>query len=52
LTLELAKSKAESEGKLQNKIRDVVEANKGLGGNDDPNAWSKVTIQADKGVDF
>lgn len=52
LALEIAKSKAESEGKIQNKIRDVVEANNGLGGNDDPNSWNKVTIQADKGVDF
>lgn len=47
----LAKSKAEQESKLQNKIRDVVETARGET-EEDPNAWSKVTIQADKGVDF
>lgn len=47
----LAKSKAEQESKLQNKIRDVVESTRGEA-EEDPNAWSKVTIQADKGVDF
>ncbi|WP_374078119.1 ExbD/TolR family protein [Bdellovibrio bacteriovorus] len=47
----LAKSKAEQESKLQNKIRDVVESTRGET-EEDPNAWSKVTIQADKGVDF
>ncbi|KHD89926.1 MAG: adventurous gliding motility protein S [Bdellovibrio sp. ArHS] len=47
----LAKSKAEQESKLQNKIRDVVETTRGEV-EEDPNAWSKVTIQADKGVDF
>ncbi|QDK36818.1 biopolymer transporter ExbD [Bdellovibrio sp. NC01] len=52
LTEALAKSKAEQESKLQNKIRDVVETTKGQDGTEDPNAWSKVTIQADKGVDF
>lgn len=52
LTEALQKSKAEQESKLQNKIRDVVETTKGQDGTDDPNAWSKVTIQADKGVDF
>ncbi|MDG0816755.1 ExbD/TolR family protein [Bdellovibrio svalbardensis] len=52
LTEALAKSKNEAESKLQNKIRDVVETTKGQDGAEDPNAWSKVTIQADKGVDF
>ncbi|MGZ3772437.1 MAG: ExbD/TolR family protein [Pseudobdellovibrionaceae bacterium] len=47
----LARSKAEQDSKLQNKIRDVVETTRGEAP-DDPNAWSKVTIQADKGVDF
>ncbi|MGZ3793518.1 MAG: ExbD/TolR family protein [Bdellovibrio sp.] len=47
----LIKSKAEQESKLQNKIREVVEAARGES-QQDPNAWSKVTIQADKGVDF
>ena len=51
LIVALAKSKAEHEGKLQNKIRDVVETAKGESP-DDANAWSKVTLQADKGVDF
>lgn len=52
LTAALAKSKAEQEGKLQNKIQEVVENTKGQSNSEDPNAWSKVTIQADKGVDF
>lgn len=47
----LQKSKAEQESKLQNKIRDVVETARGET-EEDPNAWSKVTVQADKGVDF
>ncbi|AHZ86894.1 biopolymer transporter ExbD [Bdellovibrio bacteriovorus] len=47
----LVKSRTEQEGKLQNKIRDVVETTRGEA-EEDPNAWSKVTIQADKGVDF
>ncbi|AFY00504.1 ExbD/TolR family protein [Bdellovibrio bacteriovorus] len=47
----LVKSRTEQEGKLQNKIRDVVETTRGET-EEDPNAWSKVTIQADKGVDF
>lgn len=52
LEKELQASKAEYENKLQNKIRNVVETARGTEGNEDPNAWSKVTIQADKGVDF
>jgi Biopolymer transport protein len=51
LAAALQKSKAESESKLQNKIRDVVEQTRGEN-EEDPNAWSKVTIQCDKGVDF
>lgn len=47
----LQKSKAEQDSKLQNKIRDVVETARGEA-EEDPNAWSKVTVQADKGVDF
>lgn len=47
----LIKSKAEQESKIQNRIRDVVESTRGQA-EEDPNAWSKVTIQADKGVDF
>lgn len=51
LAVALLRSKTEQESKLQNKIRDVVEQTRG-DGSDDPNAWSKVTIQADKDVDF
>ncbi|WP_413575650.1 ExbD/TolR family protein [Bdellovibrio sp. HCB290] len=51
LTLALAKSKADHEAKLQNKIRNAVDQTKGQSPEDD-NAWSKVTIQADKGMDF
>jgi len=51
LQLALQKSKAEQDNKLQNQIRDVVESTRGEAPSD-PNAWSKVTIQADKGVDF
>lgn len=47
----LQKSKAEQDSKLQNKIRDVVETARGET-EEDPNAWSKVTVQADKDVDF
>ncbi len=51
LTIALAKSKQEADGKFQNQIRDVVETTKGES-TGDPNAWSKVTIQSDKDVDF
>lgn len=47
----LAKAEVEQQAKLQNKIRDVVDTTRGEK-EDDPNAWKKVTIQADKGVDF
>lgn len=47
----LAKKKAETESKLQNKIRDAVENTKGEA-TDDANSWNKVTVQSDKGVDF
>jgi biopolymer transport protein ExbD len=47
----LEKSKQEQEAKLQNQIRTVVEAARGET-EEDPNAWRKITIQADKGVDF
>lgn len=47
----LNKAKAEQEAKLQSKITKVV--NKTLGKDvDDPNQWRKVTIQADKGIDY
>lgn len=51
LTAALEKSKVEAESKLQNKIRDVVETTRGQSAEDE-NAWNKVTIQSDKGVDF
>ncbi len=47
----LQRSQAENQAKLQNKIRDAVDTTRGLK-DEDPNAWKKVTIQADKGVDF
>lgn len=47
----LQRKKAEQESKLQNRIRDAVEATRGEN-EEDPNQWSKVTIQADKDVDF
>lgn len=47
----LVKRKAEQESKIQNRIRDVVDTTRGET-EEDPNAWSKVTIQADKGIDF
>lgn len=47
----LQKAQLEQQAKLQNKIRDVVDTTRGEK-DDDPNAWKKVTIQADKGVDF
>ena len=47
----LLKAKTEQEAKLQNKLTTVV--NKTLGNDeDDPNAWKKVTIQADKDIDY
>ncbi|MNJ92500.1 Biopolymer transport protein ExbD/TolR [compost metagenome] len=51
LEIALKKKKAEQESKIQNRIRDVVETTRGEF-EEDPNAWSKVTIQADKGIDF
>lgn len=51
LAAALVKSRAEQESKLQNKIRNVVETTRGEA-EEDANAWNKVTIQADKGVDF
>lgn len=47
----LLKAKADQEAKLQNKLNTVV--NKTLGKDeDDPDAWKKVTIQADKEIDY
>lgn len=47
----LEKAKSEQEAKLQNKIRNVVD--KTVGNEEvDPNAWRKVTLQADKDMDY
>ncbi|MFN3455489.1 MAG: ExbD/TolR family protein [Pseudobdellovibrio sp.] len=47
----LEKAKADQEAKLQNKIKDVVD--KTVGNEDeDPNAWRKITLQADKNMDY
>jgi biopolymer transport protein ExbD len=47
----LEKAKAEQEAKLQNKVNNVV--NKTMGTElDNPDAWKKVTIQADKSIDY
>lgn len=47
----LQRTKAEQEKNIQKKLRDVVDSARGEK-DTDPNAWNKVTIQADKGVDF
>ncbi len=44
-------AKDEYERNLQNKINQVMETVRGETDND-PNPWNKVTIQADKGIDF
>ena len=51
LVTAMAKSKTEAEGKLQNKIRGAVESVKGQT-DEDKEPWSKITVQADKGIDF
>lgn len=51
LTEALQKSKAEQDKNIQKKLRDVVDSARGEK-DDEANAWNKVTIQADKGVDF
>ncbi len=53
LSIALEKSKAEQDNKLQDKIRNAVDSTKGAENkNEDASSWSKVTIQADKGIDF
>lgn len=47
----LLRAKQKQEAQLQARLRGVVDAAKG-GAPEDPNAWSKVTVQADKGMDF
>ncbi|MBC7467121.1 MAG: biopolymer transporter ExbD [Bdellovibrio sp.] len=47
----LEKAKAEQDAKIQNKVKSVVD--KTLGNEEiDPNAWRKVTLQADKAIDY
>jgi biopolymer transport protein ExbD len=47
----LVKAKADFEGKLQNRIRDVVQDARGAE-KEDPNSWNKITIQADRNIDI
>ena len=47
----LQKAKLDYENRLQNQIRDVVQNVKGEQ-TEDPNSWSKITIQADKEIDI
>lgn len=47
----LQKAKLEYESKLQNQIRDVVQAARG-DQKEDPDSWNKVTIQADRKMDI
>lgn len=51
LTEALKKVKEEYELSLQKKLQTAVEAARGES-EKDPNPWNKVTIQADKGIDF
>lgn len=48
LTLALENAKADYEGKLQNKLKSVIDRAE----IPEEITWNKVTIQADKGVDF
>lgn len=51
LKVGLERAKEENEAKLQKKIRDVVEKATQAAA-EDPHAWNKVTIEADKSVDI
>ncbi len=47
----LEKAKADQEAKFQSRLKNIVD--KTLGNEElDPNAWRKVTIQADKAIDY
>lgn len=48
----LEKAKADQDAKLQNRLSQVVNQTLGKSESDDPNAWKKVTIQADKSIDY
>jgi biopolymer transport protein ExbD len=47
----LEAAKAKQEVGLQNQLRKAVNSNRGKD-DEDPNHWRKVTVQADKGMDF
>lgn len=47
----LQKNKAEYDAKLQNKVKTVVDTTVG-NAKDDPDQWRKVTLQADKDIDY
>lgn len=47
----LKKAKEKQEAKLQTRLREVVDAAQTVP-TEELNAWSKVTVQADKGMDF
>ena len=48
----LKATKEKQETQLQAKLREVVDAGRKSTPSEDLNAWSKVTVQADKGMDF
>lgn len=48
----LEKAKADQDAKLQNKIKNAVDKTLGKEETEDPNAWRKVTLQADKNIDY
>lgn len=49
----LEKAKQEQEAKLQNRIKTTVDKTLGKDDElDDPNYWRKVTLQADKNIDY
>jgi biopolymer transport protein ExbD len=52
LVASLALAKEEHEKNIQKQLQSVVVAARGEQDLKDPNPWSKVTIQADKGIDF
>lgn len=47
----LEKAKADQEAKLQNRLKNVVDKTVGKE-DEDPSAWRKVTLQADKSIDY
>ena len=47
----LQKNKAEQDAKLQNRVKTVVDTTVG-NVKEDPNQWKRVTLQADKDIDY